>query len=291
MTGKTLKDALALASQHWRGRPGEVSMTTFAAACVNHLGEARELKTLETKDGVALLDYLRNSRRLAPKSVVAYYGAFRRMLALAGIATTAWPKAPTPPRRTRDPMSVDDLAKLIRWLDNQRPRYSTGNQRDWKSTADLARLIRGTGLRVNIEALTEGRLTVTPGGPDYTILHVTGKGDNERELPVVDAEARAVLFDLARMKALRETPYRTHLDRWKKGVKELGITSRLATPHSVRHSYASDALDKSGGNLSMVQELLGHADPATTARYLQTDLAAKARALSAPQQTGETTKP
>lgn len=72
-------------------------------------------------------------------------------------------------------------------------------------------------------------------------------------------------------------PYKTHLKRWNVVRGRLNLKG-LATPHSLRHKYATEALDRSGGNLRLVQELLGHSNPATTAIYTHVGLDAKVRA-------------
>jgi integrase len=238
---------------------------------VEHLEAAgygtSDLSSLQPRHAVKLLACLRQN--LAPKSVCDYYGAFKRMLALSDKLTAAWPKAPTPPRKTRDPLSVEDTTAIITWLD----------AKGWSNTADLGRLLRATGLRDNVEALAHGNLTLTEG-EDYDTLHVVGKGGHERLIPVVAEDARDLLRSEKRMTAMRNHSYSGHLQRWRKAVCQCGVQSRLATPHAVRHGYASDVLQKSGGNLAMVQELLGHADPGTTAKYISVDLKAKAAALA-----------
>lgn len=267
-----LRAALGVAVEHWSDRPGAAVMETMAAKCVGILEAAgygdAEPHALAARHAVKVLAGLRAT--LSPKSVTSYYGAFKRMMALTGgVSTAAWPNAPTPPRKTRDRLSEVDTEAIIAWLDAKR----------WSTTADLGRLLRATGLRDNVEALTGANLVLTEG-VDYDILHVTGKGGHERLIPVVAEDARALLRDPVRLKAMRDHSYTGHLQRWRKAVAFLGVQSRLATPHAVRHGYASEVLHKSGGNLVMVQELLGHADPGTTAKYLSVDLAAKAKALT-----------
>lgn len=269
----SLADCLEIAEDHWGGRKGSASMGHFvrkAISCVPGGMDAIAEDLESAACGVSLLASLRGEG-LSPKSVQTYYQAFRRMLKLAGVDTVRWPNAPTPPRKTREPMSNDDAGRLIGWLD----------AKGQGETGDLARVLRGSGLRVRIEALARDALGIIVG-PDCTVLRVTGKGGHERLIPVVDLGAVGVLADPIRLDAIRAIPYLTHLARWRKGVAALGITSRLATPHSLRHQYACEALRKSGGNIAMVAELLGHSDPAVTARYLSVDLSAKAEALSRP---------
>lgn len=266
----TIAEVLALAGKHWAGRPGEKTLTIQAGRCAGLLGGDREAGSLGPSDGIELLAALRQSG-LSAKSVQDYYGAFKRAMRLGGGPDTAtWPNAPTPPRKTRDPIKADDLGALIGWFKEQ----------DFLTTADLAVFLRGTGMRVRVEGLSPKRWRVEHAGDDFDILHVTGKGSHERLIPVVDAEARELLQDMGRLRAMANVPYSTHLKRWGRGLKALGITSRKATPHSVRHAYATSALSKSSGNLTLVQELLGHADPSTTARYLHVDMNAKAKAVS-----------
>lgn len=274
----TLRDALRTAVQHWEGRPGTATMSAGASRCVAILdakcisGGSTDARSLSSPDAVELLASLREAG-LAPRSVASYYRTFRRMLALSDILTTSWPASPTPPRKTRDAISPGDLDKLLRWLRGM----------GYADTVDLAILMRGTGLRVNVEALTEVNLTLTrgPEGANYDVLHVVGKGAHERLLPVVREDTRTLLQDGVRMAAMRARSYRAHLDRWTKGVKACGITSRLATPHSVRHGYAAEVLKKSGGNVALVRDLLGHASIATTSGYLSVDLEDMAGVLSA----------
>lgn len=274
----TIRQALELASTHWDDRRGGPVMNTMATRCAALVGLTKKCESLSAADGVSLLAELRSARgpsgkSLSPKSVQSYYGAFKRALALSGVSTALWPNAPIPPRRTRDKLSAGDIERLIEW-------FRAHRLEGYSSTADLAVLLRATGLRIDVEALDKGAVKVSLSEGAYDTLHVTGKGEHERLVPVVDASCRELLRDKARLMAMRELCYSAHLKRWKKGTSALGVTSRLPTPHAVRHFYASELLEKSGGNIAMVQELLGHSDPATTARYLHVDLTASAKVLA-----------
>lgn len=268
----TVRQALALAATHWDDRSGGRVMSTMANRCGQLVGLTKNVERLTAGDGVRLLADLR-AASLSPKSVQSYYGAFKRALALSGVSTLLWPSAPIPPRRTRDKLSAADIDRLIAWFREHR-------MEGYASTADLAILLRATGLRIDVEALAREAVKVTLSEGSFDTLHVTGKGDHERLVPVVDAGCRELLRDKGRMRDLRGVSYSAHLKRWKKGTTALGVTSRLPTPHAVRHFYASEVLEKSGGNIAMVQELLGHSDPATTAKYLHVDLIASAGVLA-----------
>lgn len=254
----TLGTALYVGRVQWRENKTRVCL---ARSCIDILGgentPAGPLK--QAKYGVALLEGLR-IKGLGPASINQAYRTFRQMLALSEIQTLMWPKAPKPPRRTRDRISNDDLDRLIERL------ASDGDS----PTADLARLIKACGLRVDVEGLSEVALRVTLG-VEYDTLLVTGKGGHERTIPVVDPIARELLRDAERMARLRGTPYHTHRRRWNAALAALGITGRKLTFHSARHAFASEVYSRTGGNLLLTQELLGHADPKTTARYVHQD--------------------
>jgi len=139
-------------------------------------------------------------------------------------------------------------------------------------------LLYATGLRVSeLVALPLGRLR------DERFLLVTGKGGKERLVPL-GASARQALADYAAVRGefLAEGatsrflfPSRGaegHLTRRRCGqlLKTLALTAGLdpsrVSPHVLRHAFASHLLDH-GADLRTVQQMLGHADIATTQIY------------------------
>ena len=139
--------------------------------------------------------------------------------------------------------------------------------------AALLTLLYGAGLRIS-EALSLKRGDV-PLGETVTIL---GKGRKERIVPVlpllrdaIDAYAKEIPFNGAPGTAL-------FLSRRGKPMsprEAQGLMQRLrgalglaesATPHALRHSFATHILS-GGGDLRSVQELLGHASLSTTQTY------------------------
>lgn len=264
----TLNDAFQAACRYWNTRRGAKVMETRARICVDLIGGSHDIKSIGTRTGTDLLVGL-SKRGLSRKSQGDYYATFKRMLALSGIPTVGWPRGPEPERRTRDPISTDDAHRIME-------RLRASGQGD---SADLGLLLFATGLRVGVEGLTPDHLTVRSDGDGHTLLHITGKGGHERFVPVVSEPCRALLRDRGRLAAVYRVPYRTHLARWNAAKTAEGVTSRLATFHALRHRFATSALKASGGNLKLVQELLGHASPSTTALYAIVGLDEKLKAL------------
>ncbi len=144
----------------------------------------------------------------------------------------------------------------------------------------LLELVYGSGLRVaEVCALDLDHVDVAHGR-----LRVTGKGRKERQLPMSDAARRALTTYLGepRKKLLEKAPDgpgrfalflngrgnrlgpRSVRQLMTKYQTALGLP--LASPHALRHSFATHLLD-GGADLRTVQELLGHENLATTQIY------------------------
>lgn len=152
---------------------------------------------------------------------------------------------------------------------------------DWVAKRDRAvlTLLYGCGLRIGEAlALTAGQ---APQAGQEALV-VLGKGRKERVLPLLPAVTAAVeayvaacpwplpaegpLFRGVRGGAL--SPRRVQ-----ERVQELRLLLGLpedATPHALRHSFATHLLG-AGGDLRAIQELLGHASLSTTQRYTAVD--------------------
>lgn len=154
----------------------------------------------------------------------------------------------------------------------------------WVGARDVAvlTLLYGCGLRIG-EALALTRADWPTGGSPQSLM-ITGKGGRTRLVPVLDVVAKAVeryldlcpfvlapdhpLFVGVRGKALNPAIVQ-RLMRRLRGALALPDT---ATPHALRHSFASHIL-ASGGDLRIIQELLGHASLSTTQIYTEIDRA------------------
>ena len=142
----------------------------------------------------------------------------------------------------------------------------------------LMTLLYGCGLRI-AEALS---LNVADARADP--LRVTGKGDKERVVPVLPAvrvalaawlrhhpragDNAAPLFEGVRGKRLAAGVVQRRLQAFR---RQSGLPEH-ATPHALRHSFATHLL-AGGADLRSIQELLGHASLSTTQRYTAVDTA------------------
>jgi integrase/recombinase XerC len=123
------------------------------------------------------------------------------------------------------------------------------------------------------------RATVTTPG---AALRILGKGGKERIIPVIPAMAQAVAQYLSLCPHSMDPDtalFRGHrggalnprqITRAMEAVRlRLGLPAS-ATPHALRHSFATHLLS-AGGDLRAIQELLGHANLSTTQIYTAVD--------------------
>lgn len=153
----------------------------------------------------------------------------------------------------------------------------------WIAARDLAvvLLLYGAGLRVG-EAV--GLDTGEWPGSSAESLRIMGKGGKERVVPLLPAITKAVeayrrlcpygggkedpLFYGTRGKRLQARIVQKEMAR----IRHLLGLPEGATPHALRHSFATHLL-AAGGDLRAIQELLGHASLSTTQRYTAVDAA------------------
>ena len=163
------------------------------------------------------------------------------------------------------------------------------DREDWEAARDTAvlTLLYGCGLRIS-EGLSLKRSDVPLGD----LLRITGKGSKTRMVPVlpavreaVDAYLAEVPFgsgpDEALFRAKRGGPLSPrHVQAMVQLLRgRLGLPAS-ATPHALRHSFATHLLG-AGADLRSIQELLGHASLSTTQRYTEVDAAALLSAYTA----------
>jgi len=200
--------------------------------------------------------------------------SFYKFLAKEGILENAAARSIRTPRVRRAlprPLSVIDAQRAI----DQAGEHDV----EWLGARDAAllTLLYGAGLRIS-EALGLKRGDVPLG----ETLTVVGKGSKERSVPVLpllrsalDEYATKIPFTGAPSSPLflsrRGKPMsaREAQALMQKLRGRLGLGER-ATPHALRHSFATHIL-QGGGDLRSVQELLGHASLSTTQIYTAID--------------------
>ena len=147
----------------------------------------------------------------------------------------------------------------------------------------LLELLYGTGLRVSEAcALDLGDIDRDRYGvPMLLVRH--GKGDKSREVPVGGAADRALAAYLPARRQLAATGGALFVNKAgqrltprsvQRMVKRWTIAGGVhadATPHSLRHSFATHLLDE-GVDLRAIQELLGHASLSSTQIYTKVSL-------------------
>ena len=174
-------------------------------------------------------------------------------------------------RKLPRPVSVPDAQSLVTSI--------SADKDPWVAARDIAvvTLLYGCGLRISEALALTGRDRVM--GPSLRIL---GKGGKERMVPVLPA-ARDAVADYVRLYPMLFTEDGPLF----RGVRGGALSARVvqlavaeirtalglpatATPHALRHSFATHLLS-AGGDLRAIQELLGHASLSTTEAYTAVD--------------------
>ena len=255
----------------------------FAGFMAEHLGAApgnADLAALTASDFRAFLARRRNegaeSRTLARQlsSLRSFYrhaekqGLFRNP-ALSAI------RSPKLPHAVPKPLSVEKATALVK-----ADLLATDETPPWVQARDAAvlTLLYGCGLRISEAlALTTAQLVAD-------VLTITGKGNKTRIVPLLPAARTAVAryLDLCPF----ALPPKQPMFRGQKGAPlnarniqlliarlrgALGLPD-TATPHALRHSFASHLLAH-GADLRVIQELLGHASLSTTQVYTEVNRA------------------
>jgi integrase/recombinase XerC len=192
----------------------------------------------------------------------------REGLDLSAALSTRSPKYSRSLPRPLTPLQAQDT--LDRVADHATP---------WVGARDLAvlTLLWGSGLRISEALALEGADWPFPEG-----LIIRGKGGRERQVPVLPVARDAIATYLR----LCPWGHRTDAPLFR-GIRGGRLTASAvegamrqaraaiglpasATPHALRHSFATHLLS-AGGDLRTIQELLGHASLSTTQVYTGVD--------------------
>ncbi|KQU73188.1 recombinase XerC [Aminobacter sp. DSM 101952] len=195
---------------------------------------------------------------------------------LVNAAGSAALRAPKQPKSLPKPLTAIDARRVV----------SAGEQlaeEPWISARNAAvlTLLYGSGLRIS-EALNLSGTELD--SPSDTVLRISGKGGKTRLVPVLPVALQAVAeyrklcpYHLAAEGALFRGARGGRLDpaiiqREMRKMRSALNLPDTATPHALRHSFATHLLGR-GGDLRTIQELLGHASLSTTQVYTGVDTA------------------
>lgn len=219
-------------------------------------------------------DGLGNSSAARELSAIKSFLSFARKQAGMDDAPPPRMRAPRVKKGLPRPVTPDDASNLAELVEENA-------QEDWVGTRDRAVLLLmyGAGLRI-AEALS---LTGGDAPLEETLL-VTGKGGKQRVVPMLPIIGEAVAayilacpFALSNEEALFRGVKGGALSAGMvqksvaKARKILGLPD-TATPHAMRHSFATHLLG-AGADLRSIQELLGHASLGSTQIYTKVDAA------------------
>jgi integrase/recombinase XerC len=204
--------------------------------------------------------------------------SFLRYLEKKGMVNAAGSRAVRSPRQPKSlPKPLSEEQAIL--VSSDAGQLSDEPWISARNAAVLA-LLYGSGLRIS-EALSLTRDDIPTGGAS---LRIIGKGNKTRIVPLLAAAREAIdaylascpfavgadqpLFRGARGGPLQPAIIQREMQKMRSA---LGLPE-TATPHALRHSFATHLLS-AGGDLRAIQELLGHASLSTTQIYTGVDAA------------------
>jgi len=257
-------------------------IAAFLVFFTDHLGftpgvrDLAQLRAVDFRSWLARLGQDGKSRATIARrfsTLRSFYKYLERQGVLTNAAVHAV-RTPKLPKSLPKALSVEDALEVVDLAEDLANEPWVG-----KRDRALLMLLYGCGLRI-AEAL---ELDVKDL-PEGDIMVVTGKGNKQRVVPVLPQVAKAIAT-YVKMCPYPMTPSSPLFlgvrgKRLQAGVAQamvrevramLGLPAS-ATPHALRHSFATHLL-AGGGDLRTIQELLGHASLSTTQRYTDVDAA------------------
>ncbi len=258
-------------------------LAAFLAFMTEHLGATPDFTALT---GLAVADFRsylarRTSAGIARSSIargMSVLRSFFRFLDRAGHVHNPAVRAvrsPRLPQAVPRPLAPDEALDVIR-------EVASLSDKPWIAKRDVAlfTLLYGCGLRI-AEALGLDRRDIPLDDSGRDIMVITGKGGKQRIVPMLPIVISSIddylavcpfkggdrpLFLGARGGRLNPGVVQRQMRRLRAA---LGLPE-TATPHALRHSFATHLLG-AGGDLRSIQELLGHESLSTTQRYTKID--------------------
>ncbi|SIQ66966.1 integrase/recombinase XerC [Rhizobium sp. RU35A] len=255
----------------------------FLTFLTGHLGGPATLADIHTLRTADLRAFLAQRRRdgAGARSLGRHLAGLRSFLrylerkGLVNAAAAGAIRAPKQPKSLPKPLSDVQALEVV-------TQQAQLHEEPWIAARDAAvlTLLYGCGLRIS-EALD---LKAGDVSADTTTLRITGKGGKTRLVPLLTVVPQAVetyrtlcpyhlaaeepLFRGARGGKLNPSIIQREMQKLRGA---LGLPDS-ATPHALRHSFATHLL-AGGGDLRTIQELLGHASLSTTQVYTGVDQA------------------
>jgi len=206
------------------------------------------------------VDRLKNSS-IGPSRIKQHLASvgflYRRTLGLPEIVSFfRWPKVPF---RIPVVMSIEEVKQVLEAIEGENYRM-------------LFRTIFATGLRIN-EACN---LKVSNIESDRGVIRIIGKNNRQREVALHDTLLSALREYWRSYRPAAPWLFTNKINRpvssgqaqkvFRKAVRDVGLQKK-ATPHTLRHTYATLLLEK-GSDIRIIQVLLGHKCMKSTERYL-----------------------
>ncbi len=262
---RDLRQCLAFLCEHWGQR---VTLSQFAALEATDVRAFLAMRRADSIAGRSLMHSLAGLRS---------FGRFLEREGRGKVGALSAIRAPKVAKSLPKPLPASAAKRVTDAMER------AGEEREpWILARDAAvmALLYGSGLRIS-EALGLKRRDVPlPGSGD--VLVVTGKGNKTRMVPVLQNVLALVhdyvamcpyqlppegpIFVGARGGPLKARIIQLTMERLRGA---LGLPDS-ATPHALRHSFATHLLSR-GGDLRAIQELLGHSSLSTTQIYTGID--------------------
>jgi integrase/recombinase XerC len=261
--GRDARQFLLFLSEHLGGRVSLSALSRLKPADVRAFMARRRGEGVSNASLTRIIAGVRSFARFLERQRKGSLGALRAV------------RAPKSARTLPKPIAVADAKRITE------TELRAGEERaPWILARDAAvlALLYGSGLRIS-EALALQRKQI---GAASDALTVVGKGNKRRMVPLLAQVARLIEqyvtlcpFDLPAEGPLfvgaRGGPLSPRVVQLAMATLRgaLGL-SETATPHALRHSFATHLLGR-GGDLRSIQELLGHASLSTTQIYTAVD--------------------
>ena len=258
-----------------------ISFFKFLGRHLGHAPGLEDLDRLSTRDfrGYLARRNLDGLERTSTARAMSTLKTFFKYLVREGrikntiIQTVRIPKVP---KSIPKALSIEDALTALDVVEELSDELWVG-----KRNKALLTLLYGCGLRLG-EALKLSRDEGLRALDGDASLVISGKGGKQRLVPVLPAVSKAIqdYLDVFPFQFEGEAPLfvgvrgkRLNPAIAQKTVRELRALLKLpdsATPHALRHSFATHLLG-GGGDLRTIQELLGHASLSSTQRYTEVD--------------------